>query len=71
MSKGFERERIIDWLEQCQANGEFDGQVEANMNFRKLGFEELEWYYVNWMLDSIDGDEDDMFTEDLAELSYS
>ena len=42
------KERTIDWLEQTQAHGEFDGFDEENANFKNMSDEQLEWYFTEW-----------------------
>lgn len=48
------KEITINWLENNQENGAFDGHMEENMDFKKLNDDEINWYFENWVLDNID-----------------
>lgn len=47
----FLRNRTIDWLESNQSNGAFEGFPEADMNFNELSNNELEYYFLEWILE--------------------
>ena len=62
------KQRTIEWLEQSQAQGSFDGFDEENKHFRQCSDDEIEWYFVEWFF--TDGLRDDLTEEELKE-NYS
>lgn len=43
------REDTINWLEKNRDHGAFDGFPEETMKFDELSFDELLYYYNEWM----------------------
>ncbi|EVJ48893.1 hypothetical protein [Staphylococcus aureus] len=62
------KQRTIEWLEQSQAQGSFDGFDEENKHFRQCSDDEIEWYFVEWFF--TDGLRDDLTQAELKE-NYS
>ena len=62
------KQRTIEWLEQSQAQGSFDGFDEENKHFRQCSDDEIEWYFVEWFF--TDGLRDDLTEAELKE-NYS
>lgn len=44
----------ISWLEGGKSSGVFEGQLEEDMDFRKLSDSDIVWYFENWVLENID-----------------
>ena len=62
------KQRTIEWLEQTQAHGSFDGFDEADKDFRKCSDDEIAWYFTEWFF--TDGLIADLTVEELKE-NYS
>ncbi|MDN0189126.1 hypothetical protein [Staphylococcus sp. GDY8P72P] len=62
------KQRTIEWLEQTQGQGSFDGFDEQNKDFRQCTDDEIEWYFVEWFF--TDGLRDDLTEAELKE-NYS
>lgn len=60
--------RTIEWLEQTQAQGSFDGFDESVKDFRKCSNDEIEWYFTEWFF--TDGLIEDLTVDELNE-NYS
>lgn len=54
--KEYNRDYTISWLESNADNGAFDGFLESELDFSKLEDEELMWYWDNWAMVGIEGD---------------
>lgn len=63
------RKRTIEWLNDMQSAGEFEGFDEDKMNFEKLPDDEVQYYFLEWYCtqDKIDNDEFESDTEILNE----
>lgn len=63
------RKRTIEWLNDMQSVGEFEGFDEDKMNFEKLPDDEVQYYFLEWYCtqDKIDNDEFESDTEILNE----
>lgn len=63
------RKRTIEWLNDMQSAGEFEGFEENKMNFEKLPDDEVQYYFLEWYCtqDKIDNDEFESDTEILNE----
>ncbi|MBM7598130.1 hypothetical protein JOC34_000487 [Virgibacillus halotolerans] len=46
----YNRQSTIDWLENNQINGAFEGFPENNLNFNELSNEVLEFYFYESVL---------------------
>jgi len=62
------KQRTIEWLEQTQAHGSFDGFDEADKDFRRCSDDEIAWYFMEWFF--TDGLIDDLTEAELKE-NYS
>lgn len=49
MTKEYNRERTINWLESGQSNGAFENYPEDDMVFKELSDEILKWYFDFWI----------------------
>lgn len=49
MDKEEARELTVQWLENNQSQGAFDGFSEENMNFSELDDKSIEYYLAEWV----------------------
>lgn len=51
--------RTIDWLNDMQSKGFFDGFDEGEMEFKNLSNEEIIYYFIEWYFTEPDEDVED------------
>lgn len=56
----FTKERTLDWLETNRNNGVFKGHPEDTMDFHTLDDDDLEWYFYEWMIPSLEPELDEL-----------
>lgn len=59
------KQRTIEWLQQTQAHGSFDGFDEADKDFSQCSDEDIAWYFMEWFF--TDGLIDDLSEAELKE----
>lgn len=68
------KNRTINWLEQSQERGSFDGHEEADKNFKSCSVKEIEWYFCEWfftdaLIDDLSKEElNQCYSKEMAEL---